>query len=103
VDEYADEGLSAQTVFWLGVFLIGPVLVPLTIWRWRAAAARLAIPLLAVVYCLWVVIWATSLVGLAFWPAALVLLVASVVRAFVWISGPDDRVLTSQEVIGSAR
>ncbi len=99
VKDASDDSLSFETMAWIGVFLVGPIVLPLALWRWSAAAARVLIPVLACLYCLWTVLWATSLIGLLFWPAGLVLLLASLIRAAVWLPGPHDRLVTQEEVL----
>jgi hypothetical protein len=102
VDDPSTDALTAETVLWLMVFLVGPMLLPLAMWPWRTWAVRLLIPILAVVYCWWVLIWSTSLIGIPFLPAGAVLLAASIVRAFAWTPSPNDRVLTQREILGGS-
>jgi len=73
---------SAQVFMWVGVVLVGPVLLALVLCVWKSPIVRPFVPVLALLYSFWTIAWALSFIGLLFWPAALVLLAACLIRAF---------------------
>jgi len=97
--------LMASDEYWLWFVILGltfsiPPLAAIALCRMRTNAAPYSLLPLSALYASWVFLM-TWLGGLFFWPAAMLLVVASAVRLFASLPRPPERVLTASDVQAS--